>query len=182
MSDPQASEQRSASPNTTLTEAPQRTGALDAILEQSSDPTLKEKINDFLDLVAKVGPKVDKNLSHTVDQAIDSIDAMVSRQLSEIMHAPEFQKLEGSWRGLSHLVFNTQTSKTLKIRVMQLTKEELSEDMASATNFDQSVLWKKLVDEELCMPGGNPYGVLIGDYEWNNHPEEIAALKGVMGV
>ena len=55
----------------------------------------------------------DKNLTKTITAAISAIDSKMSEQLAAIMHVPEFGKLEGTWRGLHHLVMNTETSATL---------------------------------------------------------------------
>jgi type VI secretion system protein ImpC len=123
-----------------------------------------------------------KNLNLTINEAIKQIDAKISKQLAVVMHDPKFQKLEGSWRGLHYLVMNTETSATLKIRVMHWTKRELFRDLSRASEFDQSQLFKRIYESEFGMPGGQPYGALIGDYEFTNHPEEIDTLRLVSNV
>jgi type VI secretion system protein ImpC len=123
-----------------------------------------------------------KNLNFTINEAIKQIDAKVSNQLAAVMHHPKFQKLEGSWRGLHYLVMNTETSESLKIKVMNWTKRELFRDLSRATEFDQSQLFKKIYENEFGSPGGQPYGALIGDYEFTNHPEDIDALRLVSNV
>ena len=70
---------------------------------------------------------------------IAEIDQLLSDQLNAIMHDPEFQKLEASWRGLHYLVDRSETSTKLQIRVMHATKKELLRDMEKAKEFDQSV-------------------------------------------
>jgi type VI secretion system protein ImpC len=94
----------------------------------------------------------------------------------------EFQKLEGSWRGLHHLVMNTETSKQLKLRVLNISKRELFKDLDKAVEFDQSQLFKKLYEDEFGMPGGEPFGALVGDYEITSHPEDIDLLEKISGV
>ena len=101
----------------------------------------------------------------------------MSKQLAAIMHHPEFQKLEGTWRGLNYLVMNTETSATLKIKVLNVSKQELFKDLDKAVEFDQSQIFKKLYENEFGTPGGEPYGALIGDYEFTNHPEDIELLS-----
>ena len=115
----------------------------------------------------------DKNLSRTFDRAIAAIDHKLSVQLNAIMHDPKFLKLEGSWRGLHYLVQNSETGTSLKLRVLNLTKRELGRDLSRAVEFDQSQLFKKIYENEFGTPGGEPYGALIGDYEWTNHPDDI---------
>ena len=124
----------------------------------------------------------DKSVTKTIRNAIAAIDTKMSGQLAEVMHNEQFQKLEGSWRGLHHLVMNSETSKTLKLRMLNITKKELFKDLDKAVEFDQSTLFKKIYEEEFGTPGGEPYGSLIGDYEFTNHPDDIDLLEKVSGV
>ncbi|HRJ61984.1 MAG TPA: type VI secretion system contractile sheath large subunit [Azospirillaceae bacterium] len=124
----------------------------------------------------------DKNLGATINKAIAAIDAKISKQLNAIMHHENFQKLEGAWRGLNYLVMNSETSSTLKIRVMNVSKRELYKDISKAVEFDQSNIFKKIYENEFGSPGGEPYGALIGDYEFTNHPEDIELLTGMSNV
>jgi type VI secretion system protein ImpC len=61
----------------------------------------------------------------TINAIIAEIDAKLTEQINHIMHHEDFRKLEGAWRGLHHLVNNTETDEMLKIRVMNITKKEL---------------------------------------------------------
>ena len=124
----------------------------------------------------------DKNLTRTIDKAIAAIDQKMSKQLNAIMHHEKFTKLEGSGRGLHHLVMNSETGTSLKIRVLNMTKRELNRDLTKAVEFDQSQLFKKIYENEFGTPGGEPYGALIGDYEWTNHPDDIESLRLVSNV
>lgn len=124
----------------------------------------------------------DKSVTKTIRQAIKQIDEKMSLQLAQIMHNDQFQKLEGSWRGLNHLVMNSETSKQLKLRMLNISKRELFKDLDKAVEFDQSQLFKKLYEDEFGMPGGEPFGALIGDYEMTNHPEDIDMLEKISGV
>ncbi len=123
-----------------------------------------------------------KNLTVTFNEAIKSIDEAISKQLAAVMHHEKFQKLEGSWRGLQHLIQNSQTSSTLKIRMLNLTKKDLGKDLSKAVEFDQSQTFKKIYENEFGTPGGEPYGALIGDYEFTNHPEDIELLSNMSNV
>lgn len=98
------------------------------------------------------------------------------------MHNKEFQKLEGSWRGVHHMVHNCETSSTLKIRIMSLSKKELHKDLSKAVEFDQSQTFKKIYESEFGTPGGEPYGALVGDYEFSNHPADIETLSLMSNV
>jgi type VI secretion system protein ImpC len=124
----------------------------------------------------------DKNLTRTFNAAIAAIDRKLSTQLNAIIHDPKFLKLEGSWRGLNYLVMNSETGTSLKLRVLNVTKRELNRDLTKAVEFDQSQLFKKIYENEFGTPGGEPYGSLIGDYEWTNHPDDIDTLRLISNV
>ena len=111
-----------------------------------------------------------------------AIDAAMSKQLAAILHQPALQKLEGSWRGLHHLVMNSETSAKLRIKVLNVSKRELFKDVDKAVEFDQSQVFKKLYENEYGTPGGEPYGALIGDYEFTNHPEDVELLSKMSNV
>jgi type VI secretion system protein ImpC len=123
-----------------------------------------------------------KNLTVTFNEAINRLDSLISDQLSAIMHAEDFQKLEGSWRGLNHLVTNSETGGSLKIRMISMSKKELYKDLSKAVEFDQSQTFKKVYETEFGTPGGEPYGAIIGDYEFTNHPEDIETLTYMSNV
>ncbi|ALQ09906.1 MULTISPECIES: type VI secretion system contractile sheath large subunit [Pseudoalteromonas] len=123
-----------------------------------------------------------KNMTVTFNEAIQLIDQKISKQLSVVMHSDEFQKLEGSWRGLHHLVMNSETSGTLKIRVLNMKKKELHKDLSKAVEFDQSQTFKKIYEAEFGTPGGEPYGTIVGDFEFTNHPEDVEALSLMSNV
>ena len=124
----------------------------------------------------------DKNVTKTITATIKAIDQQLSTQLAAIMHNADFQKLEGSWRGLNYLVMNSETSAQLKLKVINVSKRDLFNDVDKAVEFDQSQIFKKLYENEFGTPGGEPYGALIGDYEFTNHPEDIDLLAKISNV
>jgi len=124
----------------------------------------------------------DRNLTVTINSAIDAIDAALSKQVSAIMQAEKFTKLEGSWRGLHHTVMNSETSSQLKIRVLNVTKKEIQKDLAKAVEFDQSQTFKKIYESEFGIAGGEPYAALIGDYEFSSHPNDVDLLSNMSNV
>ena len=109
-------------------------------------------------------------------------DEVISRQLNLVMHHPEFQALEATWRGLHYLVMNTETSTKLKIRVLNATKEDLHKDITKAVEFDQSALFKMIYEQEYGTFGGDPYSVLIGDYQFGRAPTDMELLSGLSGI
>lgn len=123
-----------------------------------------------------------KNVTQTIKQGMQAIDEALSKQLAAILHHPDYQKLEGTWRGLHYLVDNTETSTTLRIKVLNVSKRDLFKDVDKAVEFDQSQVFKKLYENEFGSPGGEPYGALIGDYEFTNHPEDVELLSKMSNV
>jgi type VI secretion system protein ImpC len=139
-------------------------------------------VGTFLSQVASKTKGRLKSVSAEIERAIREIDEQVSKQVSAIMHVHEFQKLEGSWRGLHHLVMNSETGTSLKLKVMNAKKTEIAKDLEKAAEFDQSETFKKMYENEFGMPGGEPYGALIGDYEFSNHPEDVDMLTKMSNV
>jgi type VI secretion system protein ImpC len=107
---------------------------------------------------------------------VAEIEGRICRQLRAILRAPEFQRLEGAWRGLHLLVTNSETSAVLKIKVLDLSKEELAEDLAQAVEPDQSQLFRRVCREPFGTLHGEPFGALLGDYEFSHQPDEVALL------
>lgn len=123
-----------------------------------------------------------KNLTVTLREAIAKIDAQISDQLAAIMHNDRFKQIEGSWRGLHYLVKNSEVSETLKIQMLNVTKKEIANDLAKATDFDQSQLYKKVYEEQFGTAGGMPFGTLIGDYYFSKSADDIELLQNISSV
>ncbi len=120
----------------------------------------------------------------TTEAIIAELDRKLSEQINLIMHHENFQGLEGTWRGLHHLVNNTETDETLKIRVLNLSKKDMAKTIKKykGTAWDQSPLFKKLYEEEFGSPGGEPYGCLVGDYYFDHSPPDVEILNGVAQI
>ncbi|HSK73450.1 MAG TPA: type VI secretion system contractile sheath large subunit [Pyrinomonadaceae bacterium] len=167
----------------------QESGLLDKILSDgrmARDDYQKERAKDMIaEYVRQVMSgemTLSANMDATINARIAEIDRLITAQMNEIMHHQEFQKLEASWRGLHHLVSNSLTGTQLKIRVMSVTKKDLLKDFERALEFDQSSLFKKIYEEEYGTFGGAPYGALIGDFEFGNHPQDMALLERISQV
>jgi type VI secretion system protein ImpC len=180
-----ANEQAAAAPAAAAATTTQEGGLLDTILAatpQTETPRGKELISALVNEVMQGTVTWDKNVTKSIKDGMQAIDQALSKQLAAIMHNPDFQKLEGTWRGLNYLVMNSETSVTLKIKVFNVSKRELFKDVDKAIEFDQSQIFKKLYENEFGQPGGEPYGTLIGDYEFENHPEDIDLLSKMSNV
>jgi type VI secretion system protein ImpC len=124
---------------------------------------------------------VSPDVVRTIEAIRAEIDKKLTAQINQILHHPEFQKLESAWRGLHHLVNNTETDDMLKIRVINISKNELHKTLKSykGTRWDQSPIFKKIYGEEYDRMGGEPYGCLVGDYYFDHSPPD-AELLGEM--
>ncbi len=167
----------------------QESSLLDQIVEQgrfgveaASRERGRDLVKEFVAQVLDGSMTVAKDAEMMINARIAQIDHLLSLQLNEILHHPQFQKLEGSWRGLKYLMDNSETGVGLKIRVLNVTKKELLRDIEKAPEFDQSSLFKKIYEEEYGVFGGAPFGALVGDYDFGKHPEDMALLEGVSHV
>jgi type VI secretion system protein ImpC len=142
----------------------------------------KDMIAEFVNQAMSGELTLSKNMDVSINSRIAEIDRLISAQMNEIMHHEDFQKLEGSWRGLHHLVKNSLTGTQLKIRVMSATKKDLLKDFERALEFDQSAIFKKVYEDEYGTYGGAPFGALIGDYEFGNHPQDMSLLENMSQV
>ena len=121
---------------------------------------------------------IGKDTIKTIEDMIAAIDKKLSEQINLILHHADFQKLEGAWRGLHYLVNNTETDEMLKIRVMNISKQDLGKTLKryKGTAWDQSPLFKKLYEEEFGQFGGEPFGCLVGDYHFDQSAPDVELL------
>lgn len=124
------------------------------------------------------------NAIKSIKSLIAGIDSLLTAQMNEILHAPEVREIEGTWRGLHYLVNNTETDQKLKIRVMNIKKGELADILEDYEGqmWDQSPIFKKLYTEEYSMFGGEPYGAIIGAYEFSHKPKDVGLLRSISGI
>jgi type VI secretion system protein ImpC len=174
---------------------------------EGAPATTTEHGNEFSQLLAReFKPKSDRAreavesavqtlaqeaLAHTTlisDDSLRSIEAMIAaidRKLTEqvnvIIHQEEFQQLEGAWRGLHHLINNTETDEMLKIRFMSISKKELGRTLKKfrGTAWDQSPVFKRIYEEEYGQLGGEPFGLLVGDYHFDHGPQDVQLLGDI---
>ncbi|WP_290648315.1 type VI secretion system contractile sheath large subunit [Aquisalimonas sp.] len=120
----------------------------------------------------------------TINAIIAEIDQKLTEQVNEVMHHEKFQELEGAWRGLHHLVNNTETDEMLKIRFMPIAKKELHKTLRKykGTAWDQSPIFKRVYEEEFGQLGGEPIGCIVGDYHFDHGPQDVELLSGMAQI
>lgn len=139
-------------------------------------------IEEFVGQVLDEGMVISADTVTSIKTRIAQLDELLSKQLNEVMHHSDFQDMEASWRGLHYLVMNTETGTQCKIRLLNITKKELVTDLEKVSEFDQSTLFKRIYEDEYGTYGGNPFSVLIGDFEWGRSMQDIATLEKVASV
>ncbi|HEY1028009.1 MAG TPA: type VI secretion system contractile sheath large subunit [Pseudomonas sp.] len=142
----------------------------------------RDMLAEFATQVLDEGMAIDKDTVAMINDRISQIDRLISDQLNEVLHHPDLQKLEASWRGLHMLVDQTETSSRLKLRLLNVTQNELQNDLEKAVEFDQSALFKKIYEEEYGTFGGHPFSLLVGDYNFGRHPQDVALLEKLSNV
>jgi type VI secretion system protein ImpC len=168
------------SPEASLLEAMVEQGRLGQTREEKAKG--KEWLIELADQVLEGQIKVDADTDAMLGERIRELDELISTQLNEIMHSPEFQKLEGSWRGLQYLVSNTDTSTMLKIKVLNVSKKDILKDFTKQNDWEAANTFKKIYEEGYGVLGGEPFGCLVGDYEITRHPEDIQFLSNMSNV
>ena len=120
----------------------------------------------------------------TIESLIAALDRKLTEQVNLIMHTEQFQKVEGAWRGLHYLVNNTETDETLKIRVMNVSKNDLAKTLKKykGTAWDQSPIFKKMYEEEFGQFGGEPFGSIVADYHFDNSAPDVELLTGMAKI
>jgi type VI secretion system protein ImpC len=180
------SQQSAAQPAVVEQAAP--SSLLDQIVEQGrfTDTSARERgknlIKEFVAQVLDGSMTLGRDADQMISARVAQIDHLISLQLNEVMHHPQFQKLEATWRGLKYLLDQSETGTSLKIRILNASKKELLRDLQRAPEFDQSGLFKKVYEGEFGVFGGEPFGTLVGDYEFSKHPEDLELLEKVSQV
>src|SRR5437667_199623 len=164
-------------------------GDLDALLQKEFRPKTdeaKEAVEKAVRTLAEQALAQTQMISADVVQSITAmiaaLDTKLSEQINVILHHPDFQKLEGAWRGLHYLVNNTETDEMLKIRVLNISKTELGKTLKryKGTAWDQSPIFKRVYEQEYGQFGGEPFGCMVGDYYFDHTPPDVELL-GEMG-
>jgi type VI secretion system protein ImpC len=180
-------EQRHTAPAPATVEAPSID--LEAIInttlrirDEEQRLATKSALEAWIEDIMSRAKSVPEDAYRTIKEQIDEIDARVARQLNEVLHHKEFQRVEATWRGLRYLVNQSETGEMLKIKVLDVSKKDLAEDLRRKADFESTEIYKKVYSAEYDMAGGSPYGVLIGDYEFSHSNADVEMLRKMSGV
>ncbi len=145
-------------------------------------PPAESPVQASLRALAQRAPRfaglVGADARRSLEAIVAEIDRLLAAQVNLVLHHPEFQQIEATWRGLQFLVGAIETGSMLKIKLLDISKRELRRSLRRfhGTAWDQSPLFKHIYEAEYGQFGGEPYGVLIGDYEFDHRPEDVQLL------
>ncbi|MCC6770978.1 MAG: type VI secretion system contractile sheath large subunit, partial [Gemmatimonadaceae bacterium] len=142
----------------------------------------KDLVKRFVEEVLQGSITVARDTEAMISARIAQIDHLLSLQLNEILHHPDFQRLEASWRGLKYLMNQSETGTMLKVKVLNVSKKDLLRDLQRAAEFDQSALFKKVYEEEYGVFGGTPFGAMVGDYYFDKSGQDMELLEKISNV
>jgi type VI secretion system protein ImpC len=182
MAEPKGETQKAAAAETTeaglLDQIVQRGRFVDTPAKERGRDMIKQFVSEVLAGTITLGRDTDTMLNARIAQ----IDRLISLQVNEVLHHREFQKLEASWRGLRYLLSQSETSETMKVKILNVSKKDLLKDLQRAPEFDQSALFKKVYEEEYGIFGGSPFGAVLGDFDFDKTGEDIELLEKVAQV
>jgi type VI secretion system protein ImpC len=147
-----------------------------AIRHEVDRDRVREQLDHFMSEVTEGNLIVSNDIITSINERINIIDNLLSEQISVILHQPEFQKLESTWRGL-YTLFNNVETEDVYIKILNASKAELIRDFKLASDFDQSTLFKKVYEYEYGTLGGTPYGVIVGNFDFDNTPGDLHLLE-----
>ena len=150
-----------------VTQKPYVTGLQEFLDSDDPHQALVYWLGEYAD---KSRLKTSQDVAIAIQQSIADLDELINDHLNSIIHHPRFQALESSWRGLKLLVDQADGSRLIKVKLLDINWSEVSRDIGRALEFDQSLLFNKIYSDEYGTPGGEPFGVIIGDYEVSHQP------------
>ncbi len=153
-----------------------------ALADATADERVTAAVQVLLQRLKKSGQQVEKLDKSLLDHHIAELDYQISRQLDEVMHHQEFQKVESQWRGLKHLTDRTDFRQNVKIEILDISKDDLRQDFEDAPEITQSGLYGHTYIAEYDTPGGEPIGAVISSYEFDASPQDIALLRNISKV
>lgn len=149
---------------------------------EATKSKLSQALNLLIHSVVRPGEEVERVDKALIDGVIAELDRKISAQVNEILHHEDFQTLESAWRGLKFVVDKTNFRRNIKIEVLNVSKEELALDFEDVPEPIQSGLFKHIYVQEYDQPGGQPIGAIIGNYEFENRPPDIALLRNLSKI
>lgn len=151
--------------------------------QDESYPVVKQGVEAFLqDVLARESVesvRIDKSL---VDTMIDELDQRLSAQVDEILHNEVVKSIEKPWASLNFLLNRTDFSQNIKVQILNASKLDLVDDFEDAPDITQTGLYRKIYTDEYGQFGGEPFGVVIGDYDFNYKAPDVELLSNMASL
>ncbi len=112
-----------------------------------------------------------------VDRLSDLEGEEAAALMREILHHPQYQALEATWRSVEWLLRRVQKSDRIQVVLLDVTAEEFAADLMAGDDLKQSGLYRLLIEKTAEGPDGDPWGILIGNYTF----DESAAHAELLG-
>lgn len=109
-------------------------------------------------------------------EMVSAIDAATGELMRIILHHPDFQAIEATWRAVYFLVSRLETDSKLKVYLLDISKAELAADLGASEDLRSTGTYKLLVEQTVETFGGEPWAVLAGNYTFDQNPEDIELL------
>ncbi|MDI2590479.1 type VI secretion system contractile sheath large subunit [Pseudomonas sp. 681] len=154
----------------------------EALSEVSVDERVTAAVSVLLKLLERSPQKVERLDKVLLDEHIASLDMQISRQLDAVMHDPDFQRVESTWRGVKSLIDQTDFRQNVRIELLDIRKDHLVQDFEDAPEIAQSGLYFHTYTQDYDTPGGEPIAAAISNFEFDRSPQDIALLRNISKV
>lgn len=169
-------EKEAEAPVEPVAEAPKY--SLDDILSGTQARHAEE--TDLSRLISKVvEPYLVKVDETEQSKLVAGVDSTISNLMRSILHHPSFRSLESAWRGLFFAVRRIETDVDLKLFVLNLSKDELSDNLKGVNSLAETVLYREVIRERLEMPGADPFSLICADYSFGANVDDAATLMRI---
>ncbi|WP_460141398.1 type VI secretion system contractile sheath large subunit [Pseudomonas sp. S2_E01] len=154
----------------------------EALADATADERVTAAVSVFLNLLKQSAQKVERLDKVLLDEHIAALDTQISRQLDAVMHHPDFQRIESTWRGVKSLIDQTDFRQNVRIELLDISKDHLVQDFEDAPEIAQSGLYAHTYTQEYDTPGGEPIAAAISNFEFDRSPQDIALLRNISKV
>ncbi len=154
----------------------------DAAAIASPDGMMAAALSVFVDAVSQLGQPVERLDKNLVDAMIAGLDSQISNQLDQILHHPDFQKMESTWRGLKFVVDRTDFRRNTRVEILNVSKDALRESFEDSPELIQSALYRHVYSGAYDQAGADPYSAMIGNFDFDSSAQDVALLGEVSKV
>lgn len=142
----------------------------------------REGMRELISVLSTPEKKGERIQQKIVDEMISEIDEKMSKQLDQILHNKDYQKMESAWRGLKLVVDRTNFRENIKLELLNISKQDLLDDFEDSPEVPKSGLYKLIYSREYGQHGGSPIGAMIANYDFGPGSQDVALLQYAASV